>query len=190
MMDLKTIVTQPLQVYFTKTESEGEETFHARDLVELRIFGIAVGAAPMDAQRPVLILKDLAHEFTLPVPLNALEAGLVVAQSNKQSAPLNPHKFTELLLQKLQMNICQCVFVEIKGVHQYVRFYLSGHPQMTSIKVRAEEAMSLALTLNIPLFATRKFMDRSKVLTAEVETLSQTQGVQHPHFQKFHHYVI
>ncbi len=189
-MDLKTVISQPLQVYFTKHEGEGEETFHARDLVELQIFGIAVGQAPMDSQRPVLILKDTAHEFTLPVPLNPLEAGLVVAQSNKQAAPLNPHKFTEQLLQKMQLTICQCVFVEIKGVHQYVRFYLAGHPQLTSIKVRAEEAMSLALSLNIPLFATRKFMDRSKVLAAEVDTLTNSRSLQNPLFQKFHHYVI
>ncbi len=168
-MNVKSLLTQNSKIIFAQNQ-QGEEVFHSRDLVQLFPYGISVSPLPVDAQRPVLLLKDQAHEYTLPVPINPLEAGMVVAQNNRQAPPLNPHRFTEMLLEQLDIQICQCVFIEIRGVHQYVRLYTTGNPKMSSFKVRAEEAMSLALIMGIPLYATKSFIERSKVLAAEIES--------------------
>jgi hypothetical protein len=153
------------------SHSQNEElTFHQEDLIELFPFGVSLAT---DDARPFLLLKSDDGEHTLPVALNPLEAGVTLSQANKAVAPVTPHKFTSLLMQAMNIQAKQCVFVQIKGVHQYVRIYLSGHPTVNSIKLRADEAMSLCLHLQIPIFATKAFINQSRVMSAEIEGLAQ-----------------
>lgn len=151
-------------------ESKEEEVFHQKDLVQLFPYGLSVTT---DAARPFLLLKDEAHQYTLPVAVTPIEAGVALSQSNKDLLQSSPHKFTSLLIQSLGIEIKQAVFVEIKGSHQYMRIYLSGHPQMSSIKLRADEAVSLCLYLSVPLFATKSFIGRSQVLSTEIQNGAQ-----------------
>lgn len=153
------------QIIFSQ-ESKEEEVFHQKDLIQLFPYGLSVTT---DAARPFLLLKDEAHQYTLPVAVTPIDAGVALSQSNKEYLQSSPHKFTALLMQSLGIEIKQAVFVEIKGSHQYVRLYLSGHLQMNSMKLRADEAMSLCLYLSIPLFATKSFIGRSQVMSAQVQ---------------------
>ncbi|WP_413561495.1 bifunctional nuclease family protein [Bdellovibrio sp. HCB209] len=165
ILDLKNLKAQ---IIFAE-ESEDEETFHQEDLVRLFPYGLSVTG---DVSRPFLLLKDEAHVHTLPVAVSPIEAGVTLSQSNKSIAESTPHKFTQLLMESLGIEIRQAVFVEIKGASQYVRLYLSGHPKTNSIKVRADEAMSLCLHLDTPIYATKNYIGRSKVMNAAVESNS------------------
>jgi len=153
------------QIVFT-SQHEEEEVFHDRDLIQLHPYGLSFDGDP---SRPFLLLKDETHEVTLPVAVNPLEAGVTLTQNNRNSEkrPLTPHKFSHWLLESLDIQIVRCVFVEIKGLFQYVRLYMVGHPKTNSVKLRADEAMSLCLLLNVPIFATRSFIGRSRVMATE-----------------------
>lgn len=157
------------QIIF-RDESSEEEVFHQDDLVELFPYGLSVTT---DASRPFLLLKDTAHQYTLPVAVSPIEAGVALSQNNKAAPESSPHKFTSLLLNSMGIEIKQAVFVEIKGAHQLVRLYISGHPSMTSLKLRADEAMSLLIYLKVPVFATPSFIGRSKVMSTEIESSAQ-----------------
>lgn len=169
MKDILDLNNSKTQIIFAQGTQE-EETFHQNDLVQLFPYGLSVTT---DAARPFLLLKDEGHQHTLPVAVSAIDAGVALSQSNKQSLESSPHKFTQLMLQSLGIEIKQAVFVEIKGSHQYLRLYISGHPQMSSFKIRSDEAMSLCLYLSVPLFATKNFIGRSRVMSAEVEGAAQ-----------------
>ncbi|MFN7454354.1 MAG: bifunctional nuclease domain-containing protein [Pseudobdellovibrionaceae bacterium] len=147
-----------------------ENSFRDEDLIQLKPVGISVNA---DAHRPTLLLKNEEKNLTLPVPLTALEAGVTLTQSNQSIAPTSPHKFTQWILESLNIQVSRCVFVEIKGSLQYVRLYFEGHPQYGSYKLRADEAMSVVLHLGVQIYATQEFMHKSKVLQANLETLAQ-----------------
>ncbi len=151
-----------------QSQDQEEESFHQSDLIELVPYGMSV-----DVNRPFLLLHDKKHEHTLPVALNPLEAGVALSQANRHNAPITTHKFTQNLLKSLNIQIRQCVFVEIKGVHQYVRLYMTGHTGMSSMKLRADEAMSLCLYLEVPLFATKAFIAKSKIMSAEVQSMER-----------------
>lgn len=153
------------QIFFQSQDHE-EEVFHERDLIRLFPYGLNLTS---DMARPFLLMRDETHEHTLPVAVNPLEAGITLNQSTKSVTPSTPHRFSAHLLESLGIKIQQCVFVEIKGVHQYVRLYLSGHPLTNSIKVQADEAMSLCLYLEVPIFATKAFISKSRVLSANLE---------------------
>lgn len=169
MKDLLDFNNLKAQIIFAN-ESEDEETFHQDELVRLYPYGLSVTT---DVSRPMLLLKDEGHQHTLPVAISPIEAGIALSQGNKSAVPSSPHKFVELLMQSLGIEIKQAVFVEIRGANQYLRLYLSGHAGMNSVKLRADEAMSLCLHLGIPVFATRSYIGRSRVMSAEVEGNTQ-----------------
>lgn len=178
--ELLKILKSPLK--FASHQDE-EEIFHQDDLIQLFPFGLSLNT---ESSRPFLLLKDATHEHTLPVALNPLEAGMSLAQSSPQNEHTTPHRFTLMLMESLGFEPLQCVFVQIKGAHQYVRVYFRGHPGINSMKLRADEAMSLALAMKIPIYATKSFIARSKLLTAEIEGMGK--GLRaHPEAQKRTH---
>jgi bifunctional DNase/RNase len=169
MKDVSNILKFSTKFIFAQ-ESLEEETFHQNDLVQLFPYGLSVDG---DVTRPFLLLKDEGHHHTLPVAVSPIDAGVTLSQSDKMNVPSSPHAFTSTLLQSLGIEIKQAVFVEIKGSSQYLRLYLSGHPKMSSVKMRADEAMSLCMFLEVPLFATKKFISLSRVMSTEVESGAQ-----------------
>ncbi len=149
---------------FSKPQDERVD-FNETELIELIPYGLSLSN---DADRPFLILKDKTSENSLPVGINQLEAGVTLTQSAQSALPVTLHRFSELLLNSLDIKLERCVFVEIKGVHQYVRIYMQGHPIYGSLKFRADEVMSLCIHQKIPMFATKSYIDRSKIMNAEI----------------------
>ncbi len=149
---------------FSKPQDERVD-FVEKDLIELLPYGLSLSN---DADRPFLILKDSTGEYMLPVGINQLEAGVTLTQSSQAALPVTLHRFSEELLRSLDIKLERCVFVEIKGVHQYVRLYMDGHPSNVSLKFRADEVMSLCIHLKIPIFATKSYINRSKDMSAEI----------------------
>jgi hypothetical protein len=143
-----------------------------RDMVRLKPYGVSLLPDP---NRPILLLKDDSGGHTLPVNINPLEAGVALTQFNKSGVPVTPHKVTEVLLQSLDIRIEKCVFVEIKTNFQYVRLYLKNHPHLKSMKLRAEEVMSLCLHLNVDIYATPEFMLASRELNLKLNVQIQSQ---------------
>lgn len=160
--DLKTPLTQ----FLFHQPMEESESITDQDLIQVTAYCLSVGA---EMGQPLLILKALDKDLTLPIPINPLEAGVALAQSNKSVAPVSPHKVTAALLKALGMRIEKCVFTEIKNSNQYVKLFILGHPQVRTLKFKAEEVLSLCLFLEVPLFTTQEFMLRSRVMVAEID---------------------
>lgn len=149
---------------FSKGQDEKVD-FIQQDLIELKPYGMSLHN---DTTRPFLLLKDDSGKYTLPVGINQIEAGVALTQSSTNHALGTPHTFSEKLLSSLDIKIDKCIFVEISGHHQFVRVYMTGHPRFQSLKLKAEDAMSLCLHLKVPFYATASFIQRSKTMTAEV----------------------
>lgn len=151
------------------TQEFVEHKISEENLIQLKVFGVSIHQQP---DRPILILKDDRGEYSLAVGLTPIETGVLLQQSNKSSVS-SPHKFTELLLQSLNIKIEKAIFESIKDHQQFVRLFLEGHPSQGSIRVKAEEAMSLCVQLDVPIFATRKYIQKSRVMAAQTENLLQ-----------------
>jgi bifunctional DNase/RNase len=171
---------------FSADLAEGA-TFKEKDLIRLKAFGLSVST---DFARPFLLLKDEKHEVTLPVAVNPLEAGVAISQANKSVAPTTPHRFTQALLESLHIEIEKAVFVEIKGHFQYVRLFLKNHPTQKSLKLRADEIMSLCLHLDIPIYATKEYIAKSRVMNAEMDGVSADIKAHPSILQKNHPYIM
>jgi hypothetical protein len=175
-----------MKVIFDSPHFE-EHKISEADLIRLEPYGFSLN---LDPSRPMLILRDESGNHTLPVFLTPIEAGVTIQQSNNQAVPTTPHRVMELLLQSLNIKIEKCVFVAIKDHHQFVRLYFDGHPTQGSVKVKAEEAMSLCLHLEVPIYATKKFMSKSRTMSAEMEGLSRGLQLTQSALMKTHEYLI
>ncbi len=171
---------------FTKPQDERVD-FDDKDLILLKPYGLSLAN---DAARPFLILKDETGEFVLPVAINQLEAGATLTQSSHSAVPLSVHTFSERLLASLDICIERCVFVEIKGVHQFVRVYLSKHPIYQSMKFKADEVMSLCIHLKIPLYATKSYIEKSKLMSAEIVGIAKGLSENPATLQRHHAYLM
>lgn len=141
------------------------------DLIRLHPFGMSVAT---DGTRPLLLMKDDSGRYTLPVPLNPLEAGVTLTQSNPSQAPATPHRVTEALLRSLDMKISRCVFREVKSHYQTVELDLENHPRgQKTIRARADEAMSLCLHLEVPIYASAELIQKSRASVADVVDQAQ-----------------
>ncbi len=169
-----------------------KSTKNPEELLELEAYGVNLWG---DGLRPVLLLrsKDKSDPETatmiLPVPLNALEAGVTLSQANKNIRPVTIHKAAHLIFQSFKFEITSCTFSEIRGQKQFVRLDFRGHPNKDSMDLAAEDAMSLCLYLEIPLYASRDYIQRSKTLLSDIEGLAQ--GLKgHPELLKRNHAYI
>jgi hypothetical protein len=174
-------------ILFSQPQDE-RVNYDEKDLVELFPYGLSLSN---DATRPFMILKDKSGDLNLPVPLNQLEAGATLSQSNPQFAgTTNLHSFSEELLRSLDIKLERCLFVEIRGGHQYVRLYMQGHPQFHSMKFRADMVMSLCLHLKVPFFAAKNFIERSKLMAAEIKGQALAMAANPLALSKPHHYLM
>lgn len=153
-----------------QSEHFEEHKISEKNLIRLFPYGITLVQVP---GRPILLLKDESGMHTLPVAINPLEAGVAVQQSQTASLATSPHNVTKVLLESLNIKIEKCVFVEIKGHHQYVRLTIDGHPTYGSLKFKADDVMSLCLHLDVPIYATKKIVKKSQTMSAELEGLAQ-----------------
>jgi hypothetical protein len=170
---------------FESTQFEEHKLLDS-DLIRLKPYGLSLN---QDPARPILILKDDSGQHSLTVTLTPVETGVVVQQSNP-GAMSSCHKPTELLLKSLNIKILKCVFVSLKDHHQYVRLYLDGHPTHGSLKMKAIEALSLCLYLDVPIFATAKYMAKSRVLNVEMGTVPEGLLASANLLTKTHEYLI
>ena len=171
---------------FTEPQDESVD-FAEKDLILLKPYGLSL---TNDAERPFLILKDDTGEFVLPVAINPLEAGVTLTQSSQAATPVSLHKFSEKLLRSLDIQLERCVFVEIKGVHQFVRVYMTKHPIYQSMKFRADEVMSLCIHQKIPLLATKSYIDKSKIMSAEIVGIAKGLSENPASLQRHHAYLM
>ncbi len=112
--------------------------------------------SPRMPPRPFLLLKDQAHQYTLPVAVSPIDAGVALSQSDKTVLSSSPHKFTALLMQSLGIEIKQAVFVEIKGSHQYLRLCISGHSETNSAEVTGRWGHVIVSVLRCALVCDKK----------------------------------
>lgn len=157
---------------FHLNDTVGEEVFHQKDLIQMRPYGVSVTP---DLQNTFFFLKDQSHNLTLPVMVNPVEASLILAQLNlaPDMQMAQPHRVLASLMQTVGIELLQCVFVQTKGNRQLVRLYFSGHKSASSIKVYADQAMSLCIALRVPIYATLHFINQSKVVQVQAEGVSK-----------------
>jgi bifunctional DNase/RNase len=137
--------------------------------IELFPQGIALAT---EVGRPVLLLKNDAGTETLPVWLNHLDAGLALAEFS-QGNGVSPHNVSRKILSSMNVKVVECRINELSGHHQFAELKMTGNPNQTVLRVRADEAMSFVLQNGAKIFSTRPFMEKCRNAQVELENFEQ-----------------
>lgn len=165
MMKKKTEKTKGLAIKKMRM-SDLRETGHIR----LEVYGINIMG---EGCPPVLLLRSADGEYSLPVPLGALEAGITLGQNHPGQDITNPHTGTAEILKSLDLKITKVVFEEIRTQKQFVRLYFRNHPKQDSLLMPAAGVMSLCTQLKIPIFAKKDFISKSQQLVSELHGMAE-----------------
>lgn len=126
---------------------------------------------------PVLLMRgrtaDSVGEWSLPVPLSPLEAGLTLGQSQPHFELTGPHRGTALIFESLKFKITRGTFEEIQQQKQMIRLHFDRHPHQESLLVPAAGVLSLCLALKVPLFASKEFIRKSQDLSSELQGMAE-----------------
>lgn len=152
-------------------------------LIELKPIGINVTGA---TSKPLLLLKDTTGELSMPLPISALDAGVLMQQTGKGTTLSSPHHITEQILNFAGLKFERCVFTEFKNNCLYCRLELQ---EEKALETKAEHAVSLCLYLNIPMFATRDLIWKARNQAAETQEHSDLMIFQTAAIRP-HHYLM
>lgn len=132
--------------------------------IQLKPFGINLMGS---SSQPLLLLKDASGELTLPLRIHALEVGILMGQSGKGQVLTSPHIVTEQLLKAVGVSLQRCILHDVKGQQIMARLELSTGQ---FVEIRADQAVSLVMYLNAPIFTTRELIWKARSLSVEMET--------------------
>lgn len=140
------------------------------DVVELKPFGIHVAA---DGMKPLLLLKGLAEDVTVPVSMHSVDAAIAIAQTNPSINQGNPHRFSLELMRAIGIRPTRVILSSVKNSVQFLKVEIEGSPALNALEVRADECMSFCLRMEIPIWATREFILESKILVQSLQAQAQ-----------------
>lgn len=153
------------------------------DLMELEAYGVTNSA---EAGRPVMLFRRIGGEEILPVYLTPLDAGIAISQHGLSQQPHSPHDVPLRIMEKLGLKLERCDFTEVKGHHQFVKLSFSGNRKMKTLLARADQAISFSLHARARFFCTKKYIEDSRVITAEMAS-TQRDLKRHPGATKNRH---
>jgi bifunctional DNase/RNase len=135
------------------------------DVIELEAFGLTAG---MERARPVILFREKGGEAVLPVWMSPLDAEIALTLSSGKSPSSSPYLVSLAIFERLGVKIETCHFRDLKGHQQYVEVNLSGSRKLKTVRVRADQAISMCLQAKARFFCTRDFIRQCREVEAEL----------------------
>ena len=128
-------------------------------LVEMKVDSIAVDPA---TKVPIVLLKDLNEERTLPIWIGLLEAGAIATEIEKQklSRPMT-HDLIKDILGPAEVELFQVVITDLKDNVYYASIYLRSPKGEFTVDSRPSDAIALALRAAAPILVSTTVLEKS-----------------------------
>lgn len=126
--------------------------------------GLMLGPLPF---RPVMIFKTQDEKEILPVNIDALNAGIMMAETEHIGKLDTAHKATLEIFEKMGVSLTSVYFNEIVGQEIMALLVVTQGEKTTQMRFKAREIMSLALRSGCAFFASLDVIEKSKLLNLE-----------------------
>ncbi len=136
----------------------------------LRPMAISVLAVDPLAKTPVVILKELDGERTLPIWIGFLEANAIASelQGIKSSRPMT-HDLLRNIIGLIDVKVNKVEICDLKNNTYYASIHITQGGREISIDGRPSDALALSLRVNAPIFAAEEVIQKSKQIELRVE---------------------
>ena len=125
---------------------------------------------------PIVILKEVDGERTLPIWIGLLEATAIASELEgiKFSRPMT-HDLLKNIMELISLKVNKIEVCDLKNNTYYALIHLTHNGNEISIDARPSDALALSLRVNAPIFVTEDVIEKSKQidLTAEADDKSE-----------------
>lgn len=117
---------------------------------EMKVTGLV-----MDPQTntPILILKDVQDETTLPIWIGLLEATSIATEIEKIQFPRPmTHDLIKNCFELLNVTVERIEVCDLKNNTYYALIYIRNHDRVSTIDARPSDAIAIALRTRAPIY--------------------------------------
>ncbi len=126
-------------------------------MVEMKVYGLALDEA---SNVPVLVLKDLSEEQTLPIWIGAMEAMAISLVLNEVSLPRPmTHDLLLHLAETLGAVVSRVEVTRLDAGTYYAEVELTVGEEKRRLDARPSDAVALALRAHCPIFVAQSVLD-------------------------------
>ena len=131
-------------------------------LLRMKVYGLTID--PM-TNSPIVILKDLEGDKTLPIWIGLLEATAIASEMEnvKFSRPMT-HDLMKNLLDQLNTRVARIEICDLRDNTFYALVYLAAQDKELTMDARPSDAIALALRMQAPIFVDEAVIQKSKAV--------------------------
>lgn len=119
---------------------------------------------------PIVILKEIGGERTLPIWIGLLEATAIASELEgiKFSRPMT-HDLLKSIIDRMDVAVNKVEVCALKNNTYYALIHLTHNGKEVSIDARPSDALALSLRMNAPIFVAEEVIKKSKEIDLTVE---------------------
>ena len=131
-------------------------------LLRMKVYGLTID--PM-TNSPIIILKDLEGDKTLPIWIGLLEATAIASEMEnvKFSRPMT-HDLMKNLLDQMNTRVASIEICDLRDNTFYALVYLATQDKELTMDARPSDAIALALRMQAPIFVDEEVIQKSKAV--------------------------
>ncbi len=121
---------------------------------------------------PIIILKEIEGEQTLPIWIGLLEATAIASEIEgvKFSRPMT-HDLLKNIMDKTDVKLDRIEICDLKDNTYYALIHITNRNKPLSIDSRPSDAIALAIRADAPIFVSDEVLDKSKEIEANKESV-------------------
>ena len=135
--------------------------------IPMAISGITVD--PL-TNSPIVILKAVEGDQTLPIWIGLLEATAIASELEgiKFSRPMT-HDLFRNMMEMVDIKVLKIEVCDLKNNTYYALIHFSQGEREMTIDARPSDALALSLRVNAPIFVAEKVIDKSSQIDLKAE---------------------
>lgn len=136
-------------------------------LVPMIVSGLAVDPV---TKNPIVILKEIDGERTLPIWIGFLEATAIASELEgiQFSRPMT-HDLLKNIMETVSIKIEKIEVCDLRNNTYYALIHISYNGKKITIDARPSDALALSLRVEAPIFVEEKVIDKSKQIDLQAE---------------------
>ncbi|MBL7178478.1 MAG: bifunctional nuclease family protein [Desulfobacteraceae bacterium] len=137
---------------------------------------ISVLAVDPSTKSPIMILKEIRGERTLPIWIGILEAHAIASELEgiKLSRPMT-HDLFKNILELLDIEVNRIEISDLKSNTYYALIYFTHKGDEISIDARPSDAIALSLRFKAPIYVAEEVINKSVQIDFKVEPADKSE---------------
>lgn len=142
-------------------------------LLEVNIAGLTLDPA---SNTPILILKSVDSDHSIPIWIGLLEATSIASALQKVNfdRPMT-HDLFKNFIDRLHFKVLKVEVCDLKDNTFYARIYFASSEKKFDMDARPSDAIAIAIRFNAPIFVDDRIIHKFKVEDGEYEAVDNSE---------------